>query len=685
MKKLIAISLAALFVAFPVLGQQTPPQPKATPPAEDVVRISTNLIQIDATVTDSKGHVITDLKPNEIEIYENGRKQDMTNFSFVSQAPGSTPLNVSTVKRPVALPPSITSPGPLKRAIAIIVDDLTMSFQSAAYTRTAIRKFVDEHMQDGDFVAILRTGADVGALQQFTNDKRLLYAAIDRIRWNSNGIGGIGPFPPVNGNLSSPDQADQFRTSLIRSSSLNALRRIVRGLSSLAGRKTVLLFSDGFGSGTSDDDLWGPVRHIVEIANRGSVVIYSVDPRGLQYTGPTAADRFEHPTSKNIGDVYSMRSGLLWKTQADLASLSDPTGGFLIKNTNDLSGGIRQILESQSYYLIGYEPDPETFDPTRLKLNKIEIKILRPGANVRYRNRFLNLPDKAVSPGSSAAQYDDDLDSPFDRDTIKLRLNTLVSGDAEFRSVVHTFLHVNAANLTFVDSTDGRKRADLDLLAVAFGVNEKDNDRFAEHFSVEVPVDVYKQIVDEGFVHEFIFPFKKPGGFSYVVALHDVNSGREGSVGQFLSVPDLKKSQIELSGVVLENRSADIFSAGTSVYYGKIISGPIISTALRRIREGSALEYGFEVYNARPDRPGHPQITNSARIYHDGKIVFEGPEKPFDSSGQTDLRRLKVSEAIKIGTSLSAGNYVLQITVTDRMADVKHNTASQFVEFEVVK
>ncbi len=50
---------------------------------EDVVKISTSLIQVDVTVTDKSGKVVRDLKPEDFEIYENGVKQNITNFSFV--------------------------------------------------------------------------------------------------------------------------------------------------------------------------------------------------------------------------------------------------------------------------------------------------------------------------------------------------------------------------------------------------------------------------------------------------------------------------------------------------------------------------------------------------------------------------------------------------------------------------
>src|SRR5882672_1403159 len=70
--------------------QPTPPktQPAAnrqrpTPNDEDVVRITTNLVQIDAVVTDKSGKPVTDLRPEEIRILEDGRAQTVTNFSYI--------------------------------------------------------------------------------------------------------------------------------------------------------------------------------------------------------------------------------------------------------------------------------------------------------------------------------------------------------------------------------------------------------------------------------------------------------------------------------------------------------------------------------------------------------------------------------------------------------------------------
>ena len=84
------------------------------------------------------------------------------------------------------------------RTVALVVDDLGLSFASTYEIRKAVRKFVDSQILPEDLVAIVRTAGGVGALQQLTTDKRVLHAAIDNIRWTATSRFGIGPFTPVN-------------------------------------------------------------------------------------------------------------------------------------------------------------------------------------------------------------------------------------------------------------------------------------------------------------------------------------------------------------------------------------------------------------------------------------------------------------------------------------------------------
>lgn len=151
-------------------------------------------------------------------------------------------------------------------------------------------------MQPGDLVAIIRTSSGVGVLQQFTSDKRVLYAAIMRVRWGLNGRAGIDIFQPADpsdfGAAGSGTnllrQLDEFRKSTFAAGTLNALNYVVKGMRELPGRKAVVLLSDGFELHESNTDLRKPdfrlldgFQRLIDFANRASVIIYPLDARGV--------------------------------------------------------------------------------------------------------------------------------------------------------------------------------------------------------------------------------------------------------------------------------------------------------------------------------------------------------------------------------------------------------------------
>jgi VWFA-related protein len=189
---IIPFAIVALIVIQPAsyLAQQRQAQTQTNPQErENTVRISTQLVQIDATVTDKKGNHVEDLTEEDFELMVDGRKQTLTYFRPVKieeakpeETGRASDRGAATV--PPAMPAKAIRPEQVRRTIAFVVDDLGLSFESTYYARRALKKFVDEQMQEGDLVAIIRTGRGLGALQQFTGDKRILYAAIEKLTWN---------------------------------------------------------------------------------------------------------------------------------------------------------------------------------------------------------------------------------------------------------------------------------------------------------------------------------------------------------------------------------------------------------------------------------------------------------------------------------------------------------------------
>lgn len=681
---------------------------------DDVVRITTNLVQVDAVVTDKNGKPVTDLRPEEVRIFEDKRAQTVTNFSYVVAESGKTavpPRSEAGDKTAPPLPAIALRPDQVRRTMALVVDDLGLSFQSTYYVRRALKKFVDEQMQTGDLVAIIRTSGGIGALQQFTSDKRQLYAAIERVKWNSGGRGGVTPFAPIGDNTAQSEEAqaanedlNQFREDVFAVGTLGAVSYVVRGLRELPGRKSILLISDGFRIYNRDDPTRNfrtldALRRLIDQAMRASVVIYTMNATGLQTLSLGAADATGQMSAADIEQQLSNRRTAAFDSQEGLSYLAQETGGLAIRNNNDLSGGIRRVIEDQKgYYLIGYRPEESTFDRRtgRRVFHQLSLKVLRPGKfNVRMRNGFFGVSEEDVSAGppTARAQIQAALFSPFGSAGVHVRLTALFTNDLKLGSLARAMLHVSASDLTFTEDPDGWHKATFDVVAVTFGDNGTIVDQISRTHTLKVRGLSYDSVLRDGFVYFITVPLKKSGAYQLRAALRDHGSERVGSASQFIEVPDVKKNRLVLSGIVLAATDPKRKSAGTTGEAGSSPQGEgedlvdsTNSAAVRRFHTGSVMSYGAVIYNAKLDKTsGNPQLQVQVLIFRDGHPVFAGKQQAFNLNNPPDLKRLGISGALQLGSDMAPGEYVFQVIVTDLLADQKHRVSTQYIDFEMVK
>jgi VWFA-related protein len=712
MKKIVFLFLLLAFHVLTVFSQDRQPAASPTPPADDeVVRISTNLIQVDVTVVDSRGRAVTDLKPEELEIYENDKKQPITNFSFVAPVTNNTVTktveaqNETSGKKsaPLVPVPSVPlKPEKVGRTIAIVVDDLSLSYSSLYYARKALRKFVDEQMQPNDLVAIIRSGSGMGALQQFTSDKRQLYAAIERFKLVPI-TGKIGTFEPLAGGspIPPPDQSDdsknagkeaaQMEADVLATGTLGAVNYVVRGMHDLPGRKTVILFSEGFSLNDDDGGAYRvrrAIRYLADVANRASVVIYTVDARGLQTLGLTAADDVTKMTLPQIDAAMQERSTSFMDSQEGLVYLADVTGGIAIQNTNDFNYGIQRVLDDQQgYYLVGYQPDDATFDPQKARFNKLTVKVTRPGLTARYRSGFFAVASEDVKPEPKTPQQQimAALSSPFSSGDIALRLTPIFINDQKRGSFISSLIHIKASDMHFSDEADGWKKAVFNIVAVAYGDNGAVADQLAQTKVLRVRGDEYKNILANGFVYNVPFPIKKPGGYQMRIAFRDGFTSKIGSANQFIEVPDVKKDKSFLSGIILETTGKGKPAAGDTKGSDDL-SQAQLDTALREFRTGSALHYNLVFFHPKIDKAtGRPKLKIQAKLFLDGNEFFTGIEKDYAVNSLNDLQRIPITGAISLGTNMQPGQYLLQIIVTDTLAKEKEQAQTQWLDFEIVK
>jgi VWFA-related protein len=372
---------AAAQLAEHAPGQGQGPQQGSEP--GPVFRLSVSLVQVDAVVTDRKGRHVTTLGPADFQVLQDGKPQPVTAVAYVRA--DERYLDASGAPEPVVIP---TSPRQARRVIALVVDDSRMTFESIYHTRLGLQRFVDRELQADDLVTVVTTSGTRGTSWPFTFSRPELRAAVNRLRfslWNASAAGALEPLENIFDLL--PTTAERDREQHFAVNALNRIADVIAAVRELPGRKTVLLVSEGFSmSGLSDSQIRDAMYGLVDQANRAGVVIYAVDPRGLVFTGLSAADSTGSPSA--MAQMMARRHDALLQTQDGLRYVAGQTGGFAVVNNNDMPGAFRRVLEDQrGYYLIGFQPSGDTFYPNR-GFRRVKVKVTRRGLRVRTRAGF---------------------------------------------------------------------------------------------------------------------------------------------------------------------------------------------------------------------------------------------------------------------------------------------------------
>jgi len=688
-------------------------KPSKTEPQNqnDVVKVTTNLVQVDAIVTDKHGRPVTDLRPEDFELSEKGRIRQITNFSYISltaeqSIPGETNSS-QTIKRSVreGTPPLTLHAGhreQVRRAIAILIDDFGLSFESFTRLRTALEKFIEEHTLPTDFIGVIRGSGGPGSMQQFTGNRAQIIATIKRFRWYPTGRGGMSAFEslnPIDNDANGLDLRGYSNNGPMNLSSneyfggsLGALGFVIEGMSHFPGRKSIVLISDNLPLTHQEAQVNGGTRildNLIRRANQFSIVISTMDARGLPKSGLTADDS-QYNLAANQVDKRLRDRGIRNIVQQDpLRYIAAQTGGVFIHDTNDLADGLERIVDSeQGYYLLAYRPDDVDVSPekARGRSYKVILRLKRPELELRTRSEFRRaiLPRDDAAPERKKDDYlREALASPFVREDVRLRMTAFFSGGAEFKIL----LHVNANDLEFVKSSDDTYEASFDIVTLAFDDNGKVAAQLARSETLRVPSAAYEHFLRDGFVYSMSVPIKVPGAYQLRVALRDSSSERLGSDSQFVEVPDARKKQLTVSGFAVQR--VDQFSGpeGTSnTNYQTGPNTPRGGPAVRRFDARDVLTYSYLIYGERrSSATGAPDLWSQIRLFRAGKEVFTGKETPVTTSQRSSGGGVVAVGTFRLEERLEPGEYFFEIIVIDKLAPVEKQLSDQWIDFELVK
>ena len=720
-KALITVILGSLVLFALTAHAQNPPKPQDD---EDVIKVKSNLVNIDVLVKDKKGKYISDLKAEDFTISENGIPQKIEFFEAPLSRPPDT---VATTSERTAAPPVAPAAAP-RNYVSLVLDSQTTDVTNVKQVREGAIKYVREQVTDADAVAVLTVTNGLQMVQPFTQDKAKLIAALEnfgstpdsknfeqrdiakniqtlREAMDTAAAATAGIQSPVGGAEAAKamiasrvlQQFIKLRTALSLQQArpiLAALAAIAEGLRAIPGKKTLVLFSQGFVTPAVLD--W-QVQSTIDIANRANIAIYIIDSAGLRASAPTSGAFVPSSPLSGVSAITNQEQRIRavgGETVFDnarqegqsreydiLYRISGDTGGRLFKGNNDIGQGLERInQEIHSRYTLAYRSTNQNFDGT---FRKVKIEVRRPEAQISSRAGYYAIPPEEIVLLSPAEKQ---LLASFSTLEGNAALPVSVSLSS-FRSreglyTVPLAIELPPSAVKFERKGD-KHLMQLEVLGVLKASPERMLSRLGGNFDVNLSENDYKRILTNSIFYRQDLQLAS-GEYTLDLIVKDRLSGKTTARRHQLVLPE-PDAEFATTPVVLSRYvepastlPPDPAELPDVFVYRKSLIRP---SADRQFRVTDNLIMFLAVYNAAtsPDT-NTPLVRVTVRLMKDGQPAT----KPFDfvltEIQNQPVPHLKLAEYIRLA-NLAPGRYQAVIETKDM---VTRKFTKQEASFEIV-
>src|SRR5262245_12855804 len=687
-----------VFVALAAAVAAQQPSPPSQSPAQQTptFKAQVEYVEVDVLVTDQQGQFVRDLRKDDFQVFEDGKRQTISTFSLVD-------IPIERYERPLFSPRPIerdvqTNERPFDgRVYVMILDDLHVAPLRTARVRTAARQFIEQRLGANDLMAVIFTGGRAQDAQEFTSNKRLLLNAVDKFigqKLESATITRNNQYfrqrdTGLSGRVDDPDE--QERVFKIRST-LTSLRQVADWFGGVHGRrKTMLFFSEGIDYDITDiirsqdrlpssaSTIMSDIQDAIAATARSNVSIYSIDPRGLTDGSDDTigvgqfADSDDPVAGRGIG-----QSGLaneLQLSQASLRQLSDESGGFAAVNRNDFSSAFERIVrDNSSYYVLAYYPPSDKRDG---KFHRIEVRVVdRPGLIVRSRRGY-NAPRGKPAPvntktGGMPQDLFDAINSPLQVSGLTMRAFAAPFKGAQPNSSVLVGLELRGRDLSLATNSK------VDISYMAVDTKAKIFGARTDSITMNLRPDTKTRVEQSGFrvLNRMELP---PGRYQLRLAARDVNKATIGSVIYDLEVPDFYKDKIGMSGLAITSLGgAAMMTARPDDVMKQVLPAPPV--AARAFAQNDELAVFTEVYDNSGNAPHKVDITTSV-LTDEGRVMYKNEESRDSSELQGAKGGYGYTSRVPL-SELAPGSYVLNVEARSRLGDSP--TATRQVQFTIV-
>ncbi|HET7619231.1 MAG TPA: VWA domain-containing protein [Vicinamibacterales bacterium] len=413
------ILVAALLLALP--SQAPVQQPPQQPPT---FKSGTQVVEVDVRVFDKNGHFVTDLRPEDFEVTEDGKPQTIQSLTLVgAERPEPVPAAPTAPAAPA--PAAASAP---RQTWIFLFDTMHLSPGGLRNTREAVAHFVDETLKPGDIAGVIADGTMIN--NRLTTSREELKAAVESIKLPGDvaklQLQMTREWPRIQDEyeawrIAERQDNDALQRAVTRACSddpdmcrsvppdamvmnkcknvmtmfqtasratMRVVEALSNGLARMPGPKSVVFVTEGF----LVQDLESQVQQATGMANRAGAHLYTIDARGLNKSTASSAiidQRLAWDPAGATNHVEMNEDGP--------NALAVDTGGFVIRNENNFGRALDTIQrDAGTYYVLAYAPTNQTFDG---KYRKISVNVTRGDVKVRARRGYLALePAKMLVP-----------------------------------------------------------------------------------------------------------------------------------------------------------------------------------------------------------------------------------------------------------------------------------------------
>lgn len=726
--KLAAITCVLVSLAvWPRHGNSQTPESKGQDQSE-VLRVYTELVQTDVMVFDRQGNFVNGMKREDFELRIDGKLRPIEFFEKVAAGSGSEESQIAAARGSAPRANNKVSAGPVPldrgRPIFFYIDDLHLDLPSLGAIRKLITRFIDREMGQNDEAAIASANGQIGFLQQLTDNKAVLHAALERLKLRPYSVRDLErpamteyqALKITHGDQETssyfidetlranpgmmPDsaaaQVDMRARTLIQqgayvtTSTLTGLEGLIRSASKLPGRKLVFFISGGFLLDDLNSDSRYRLQKITSTAARGGIVIYSLDARGLV---ASLTDASSDSPADPSGRLLRAGMGEISATQDAMHALAADTGGKATFNTNALEPGLtRALTETSVYYLLAWKPEERT--PNASKFRRLEVKVVnKPNLTVQVRRGFFDrepetsttkaTKEKTPKPTredkdpvkSAEAALRKVLLAPYPNREIPVSLSLSYLNTPTRGPMLTAVMQVPNEFFSFRPA-DAKQTAVVTIAGTVFDDRGNSGAGFNNRITIDAPS---VEAAREGRGLTYGYPvYLGPGLYQVRVGVRDENTGRAGTAHAWVVIPNLSSGQLAMSSLLLGARTLPAIS-NASVTAEKP-PDPVEMSINHNFSSNGYLRFLVFVYNAAPaTTDSKPDLAIQVQVVRDGQPVVTTALKRVSLADISDLSRIPYAAEISLG-GLPAGQYLLRLTVVDRVAK---RSASQQTRFEI--